>query len=81
MASASPFRSESAVRTRQRTVGSLRRVLRPYAEFLGFWAAVILPFALLALVASGIATQYPTVAAALVVGNLAGLRLGRSYKR
>lgn len=81
MASASPIRSDAAVRTRQRTLGPLRRVLRPPAEFVGFWAAVILPFVLLALVASGAAIQHPTVAAALVVGDLVGLHVGRSYKR
>ena len=81
MASASPY-SDSARHTHQRVPAQpVQRVLQPAAQFLGFWAAIVLPVVLLALVASGLATQHPELAAGLVVGNLAGLRLGRGYKR
>jgi hypothetical protein len=82
MSSASPFRSEVAASTRQRLPArSLERLVRSPLRFVGFWAAVVLPFVLLALVASGLATQHPTVAGGLVAGNLAGLLLGRGYKQ
>lgn len=81
MASASPY-SDSAARTRQRSVVQpLHRLVGPAIRFVGFWAAIVLPFVLLALTATGLATRHPAVAAGLVVGNLAGLRLGRNYKR
>lgn len=81
MASASPFRSESAAGTRRPGVQSVERALLPVVQFVGFWTAVVLPFVLLALVATGYALQQPAVAGGLVAGNLAGLLLGRGYKR
>jgi hypothetical protein len=81
MASASPY-SDAAARTRQRSVASpLHRLVGSAIRFVGFWAAIVLPFVLLTLTATGVATQHPAVAAGLVVGNLAGLRLGRNYNR
>lgn len=81
MASASPY-SDSALPAPWRTAAQPlhRLVTRPLA-FLGFWAAIVLPFALLALVASGAATQHPVLTAGCLLGNLAGLRLGRDYRR
>lgn len=82
MSSASPVRSDSAASTQQRiTVEPFQRLFRPALEFVGFWAAVVLPFVLLTLVASGLATQHPGAAGGLLVGNLVGLRLGRGYNR
>lgn len=82
MASASPFTSESTAGTQQWTEAlSVDRTVRPVVEFAGFWAAVLLPFVLLALVATGQAAQEPTVASGVVAGNLVGLLLGRGYKR
>lgn len=81
MASASPFQSESAAGAQQRSeVQILDRALQP-VRFAGFWAAVVLPFVLLALVASGYATQHPDVAFGLIAGNFIGLLVGRGYKR
>lgn len=82
MASASPLKSDSAAGTQQRSeVPSAEHVLRPAVEFVGFWTAVLVPFALLALVTTGQAAQSPTLAFGLVGVNLLGLLLGRSYKR
>ena len=82
MSSASPFRSESAAEIRQWIPArALEHVLRSPVQFVGFWAAVVLPFVLVALVATGHATQQPAVAGGLVAGNLLGLLLGRGYNR
>lgn len=82
MASASPIQSESAAGTQQRSeVPSLQATLRPAVQFAGFWAAVVLPFVLLTLIATGSVTQHPTLAAGVVAGNTVGLMLGRGYKR
>lgn len=82
MASASPMQSESAAGTSQRTgVPAIDHTLRPAIQFAGFWAAVVLPFVLLALITSGHVTQHPSLAAGVVAGNLLGLLLGRGYKR
>ncbi len=82
MSSASPVHSDTAASTLQRIgVAPLRRLVRPAVEFIGFWTAVLLPFVLLALIASGLAPQYPELVGSLVVGNLAGLGLGQGYNR
>lgn len=82
MSSASPVHSDTAASTLQRIgVAPLRRLVRPAVEFIGFWTAVLLPFVLLALVASGLAPQYPELVGGLVVGNLAGLGLGQGYNQ
>ncbi|MHB9287247.1 hypothetical protein ACKVMT_09450 [Halobacteriales archaeon Cl-PHB] len=81
MSSASPFRSDSAASTQQRMVEQPLRGAATALQFAGFWAAVILPFVLLSFVATGLAADNPTVAGGLLVGNLAGLALGRNYNR
>lgn len=48
---------------------------------IGFWTAIVLPFVLLALVALGIAQQSPLLLTALVTANIAGLVVGKEYKR
>jgi len=80
MSSASPFRRhgsetpfEGAERIESLLVGS--------ARFAGFWSAVVLPFALLGLVASGTATQQPAMVGAILLVNLLALRLGRDYNQ
>lgn len=81
MSSASPFRSESAASRRRVPAQSLERALRLPAQFVGFWAAVVLPFVLLALIAVGYASQHPALVGGLVAGNFLGLLLGRGYNR
>lgn len=81
MARASPY-TESAMPSPWRTVlQSLPRLVTQPLACLGFWAAIVLPFALLALVASGAATQQPTLTLGCLGGNLGGLCLGRNYRR
>lgn len=80
MSNASPLRSESAATARP-GVQTVDRAIRPVVQFVGFWTAVVLPFALLALVATGHAAQQPALAGGLVAGNVVGLLLGRGYKR
>lgn len=48
---------------------------------LGFWMAVILPFVLLGIVATGLALEFPLLVSGLVTVNVAGLVLGKDYKR
>ncbi len=81
MSSASPFRSDSAASTQQRLVEQPLRGAATACRFAGFWAAVVLPFVLLSLVATGLAADHPTVAGSLLVGNVVGLALGRNYNR
>lgn len=81
MSSASPFRSDFAAASRQQTVEALHRTVLPVIRFAGFWTAILVPFVLLAFVAAGVVAQYPLVAGGLLVGNVAGLVLGRNYNR
>ncbi len=81
MSSASPLRSESAASTRWLPAASIERVLRSPVQFVGFWAAIVLPFVLVAMLATGQATQHPSLAGGLLASNLAGLLLGRGYNR
>jgi hypothetical protein len=81
MASASSY-SDSAGSAPRRTVAQpLQRLVSQSIECLGFWAAVVLPFALLALLASGAAAQHPVLTLGCLLGNLVGLGLGRNYRR
>jgi hypothetical protein len=50
-------------------------------RLLGFWSAVILPFVIVSLLAAGIAQQSPALIGGLVAANIAGLVLGKDYKR
>lgn len=50
-------------------------------RLLGFWSAVILPFAILSLLVAGVAQQSPALIAGLVAANVVGLVLGKDYKR
>jgi hypothetical protein len=53
--------------------------LESHLRFVGFWTAVLTPFVLLALLATGVATQQPLLWGGLVVTNAAGLVLGRDH--
>jgi len=62
-----------------------RQTLQSAVEYpvrlLGFWSAVVIPFVILSLFAAGVAQQSPAVVGGLVAANVAGLVLGKEYKR
>lgn len=58
-----------------------RRAVELPVRFAGFWTAVFVPFVLLGLIASGEVLQSPQLFATLLGANLAGLVVGRNYKR
>lgn len=59
----------------------IKTVLGYPIRAIGFWTAVVLPFVLLALVATGVAQQSPLLLAGLVTANVTGLVVGKDYKR
>jgi len=79
MSGASPFRADS-VDTERTDVQSLRGVIEP-VRAVGFWSAVVLPFAVIGLLAAGFAQQFPLLLGVLLVANVAALVLGRDYNR
>lgn len=79
MSNASPLETDSPVRAGF-DVQSLRLLGLP-ARFAGFWTAVVVPFVLLGMIASGAAHQSPLVMTGLLAANVVGLVLGRDYKR
>lgn len=50
-------------------------------RFAGFWTAVLLPFVLVAVLATGFAHRAPVLVGGLVLCNLLGLVAGRDYNR
>lgn len=82
MSSASPYESDRAATSRQPVDSAgLHTHVRPVIHCAGFWTAVLLPFVLVTLLASGVIVEQPFVAGGLLAVNLAGLVLGRDYKR
>lgn len=82
MSSVPPHESERGATSRQSVDSAdLRAHFRPAVHFVGFWTAVLLPFVLLTLLASGVIVELPFVAGGLLAVNLAGLVLGREYER
>lgn len=77
MSNASPIGSKSLPRLQAWP----RRAIEMPMQFVGFWTAIFVPFVLLGLIASGTALQSPGLFAALLGANLAGLVVGRNYKR
>lgn len=77
MSNASPIGSKSLPRLNRQP----RRALELPMRFAGFWTAVVVPFVLLGLIVSGEVLQSPALFAALLGANLAGLVVGRNYKR
>lgn len=59
----------------------LRTVLGYPLRAIGFWTAVVLPFVLLTLIATGIAQQSPLLLTGLVTANVTALVVGRDYKQ
>jgi hypothetical protein len=82
MSSASPFESDSIVRVPRR-IGrtAIETVCLPAVRFVAFWTAVLLPFVLLSLLASGAIVARPIAAAGLLATNLVALVIGQGYNR
>ena len=82
MSSASPYGSDRAVTSRQ-SLGdtALQTHFRPVVRCVAFWTAVLLPFVLVTLLASGVIVEWPFVAGGLLAVNLAGLVVGHEYNR
>jgi hypothetical protein len=80
MSSASPYESDTPPRHRVGTM-LVRRHCLSAARFVGFWTAVLLPFVLLVLLATGIVAEQPLVAAGLLAANLVSLVVGQDYHR
>jgi hypothetical protein len=78
MSIASPFESETISRFASRP---LRGLIGRTIQLIGFWAAVVLPFVLLGLLATSTTQQSPLLLGGLVVTNLLGLVVGKDYKR
>ncbi|MFC7140669.1 hypothetical protein ACFQMA_12675 [Halosimplex aquaticum] len=81
MSSASPFRRSVPELSSNRGARFLQSLLVGSAQFAGFWSAVVLPFAMLALVASGSAAERAPLFAALLIANVVALRLGHGYNQ
>ncbi|MFB6139490.1 MAG: hypothetical protein ABEJ26_03540 [Halosimplex sp.] len=81
MSSASPFRRSTPDLPSARGVQRVQSFLTGSVQFAGFWSAVALPFAMLALIVSGSAAQRAPLFAALLVANVVALRVGHGYKR
>jgi len=80
MSSASPFR-RSAPDVPVSGAQWLESLAVSTAQFAGFWSAVVLPFALLGMIASGLTAGQAPLFAALLACNLVALRAGRGYNR
>ena len=75
----SAFPSDSTPEVNDKS--TLRDAVEYPLRLLGFWSAVVLPFVLLALIATGIAQQSPLMTAGLVTANVTGLVLGKEYNQ
>jgi hypothetical protein len=60
---------------------SLQSAVEYPVRLLGFWSAIVMPFVILSLLATGAAEQSPALVGGLVAANVAGLVLGKEYKR
>jgi len=81
MSIASPFRSDSAASDQPGIAENLQIDPELPVRFVGFWTAVVVPFVLLGLVATGTAHQSPALLSGLLAANVVGLVLGKDYKR
>lgn len=82
MSSASPYESDSAA-TSPQPIGArfVNEFCVPAVQFVGFWAAVLLPFVLVGLLANGAVVERPSLAGSLLGANLVALVLGQGYNR
>ena len=80
MSSASPLKESAAS---EQPTGTEAPGIDPElpVRFVGFWTAVLMPFVLLSLLAVGMAQQSPELLAGLFAVNVAGLVIGKDYKR
>jgi predicted permease len=81
MSSASPVKQDSTSTKRFSPTKILRIDPQRPVRFVGFWTAVIMPFVLLSLTVIGTTQQSPALLTALLVANVAGLVVGKDYKR
>lgn len=81
MSSASPFRRSTPDLPAATGVQRLRTLAVGSAQFAGFWSAVALPFAMLALIASGSVAQQAPLFVGLLIANVVALRVGHGHKQ
>jgi len=62
-------------------LGDAGASLRAAVQTAGFWAAVAIPFVVVAAIAGGLWQRYPLTFAALLALNLAALVAGQGYNR
>jgi hypothetical protein len=78
MATASNVRSQSA---RSQTVAAVQSLVVEPLRFVSFWLAIVLPFALLGLLTSGILTRNALAVGGLLAVNCIALLVGQGYNR
>jgi len=81
MSSASPFRRSTPDLPSTTGVQRLRTFAVGSAQFAGFWSAIALPFAMLALIVSGSVAQQAPLFVGLLVANVVALRIGHGHKQ
>ncbi|WP_459193298.1 hypothetical protein [Halosimplex sp. J119] len=81
MSSASPFRRSVPELPASRGAQRLQSLVVGSFQFAGFWSAVALPFAMLALVVTGSASEQVPLFVALLIANVVALRLGHGYNQ
>jgi len=81
MSSASPFRQSAPEFPSAGVVQKLQSLVVGSAQFAAFWSAVLLPFAVLGFVVSGVAAAQTPLFVALLLANLVALRIGHGYNR
>lgn len=79
MSSASPFRQSAPELPASRGLEWLQSSLVGSAQFAGFWSAIVLPFAMLALIVTGSAAEQAPLFAGLLIANVVALRVGHGY--
>jgi hypothetical protein len=65
----------------QDAVTSAASLVASPVRWLAFWAAVLLPFAYLPILATGVAVEYPVAFTGLLGANAAAFVLGHAHKR
>ncbi|QLH80932.1 hypothetical protein [Halosimplex pelagicum] len=81
MSSASPFRRSGPELPSTTGVQRLQSLAVGSVQFAGFWSAVVLPFAMLALIVSGSVVQQVPLFVGLLLANVAALRIGHGHKQ
>ncbi|WP_458187801.1 hypothetical protein [Haladaptatus sp. NG-WS-4] len=76
----STMQNENALDPRS-PVRAVRRVIAPPVQFLGFWAAVSLPFLYAPLLFDGLVGTELTVFVGLLVFHVVALVVGHGYRR